>query len=158
MLGGQINYIWSTNVFTTHLTMQGRNTVNCNIPQPVCVIRDRACKNRPCESKLHQGIFLLISSIQNLLSHFYKLQKKVHWISSSDEDFVVVVINSYQVMIKPIQTKSAIFCTQMVDCCRPGHTWHTHNAHNVCIASTASPSSVHVMLTCISTDQCYRIT
>ena len=125
--------------------MQGRNTVNCNIHQPVCVICDRACKNGPCESKLHQGIFLLMSSIQNTLSHFHKLQKKAHWISSSDEDFVAVVINSYQVMIEPIQTKSAVFCTQMVDCCRPCHIWHTHNAHNVCIASTVSPSLIFII-------------
>ena len=29
---------------------------------------DRACKDRPCECKLHQVIFLLISSVQNVAS------------------------------------------------------------------------------------------
>ena len=42
------------------------------------IICDRACKNRPCERKLHQVIFLLISFIPNALSHFRKLQKKAH--------------------------------------------------------------------------------
>ena len=75
---------WSDQLHLRHqcvvypLTMQGRNTVNCNIHPSVCVICDRACKNRPCECKVHRVIFLLISSIQNALSHFHKLQKKAH--------------------------------------------------------------------------------
>ena len=40
--------------------------------------RYRACENRPCECKLHQVIPSLISSIQNVVSHFHKLQKKAH--------------------------------------------------------------------------------
>ena len=42
------------------------------------VICDQACKNQSCECKLHQVLFALISSIQNALSHFCKLQKKAH--------------------------------------------------------------------------------
>ena len=44
------------------------------------IICDWACKNRPCERKLHRGIFLLISFVPNTLSHFHKLQNKAHWI------------------------------------------------------------------------------
>ena len=39
---------------------------------------DWACKNRPFEHKLHGLIFLLIFSVCNVVSHFYKLQKKAH--------------------------------------------------------------------------------
>ena len=39
---------------------------------------DRACKNQPCECKLHRVIFLLISLVPNALLHFRKLQKKAH--------------------------------------------------------------------------------
>ena len=39
---------------------------------------DQAYENRPCERKLYQVIFLLISSVLNKLSHFRKLQKKAH--------------------------------------------------------------------------------
>ena len=39
---------------------------------------DRAHKNIPCECKLHQVIFLLISFVPNRLSHFRNLQKKAH--------------------------------------------------------------------------------
>ena len=39
---------------------------------------NQVCKNLPCELKLHRLIFLLISSIQNVVSHFHKLQKKAH--------------------------------------------------------------------------------
>ena len=46
--------------------------INCT------TICDRAYKNRPCERKLHQVIFLLISFVLNELSHFRKLQKKAH--------------------------------------------------------------------------------
>ena len=41
-------------------------------------ICDRACKNRPCECKLYQVTFSLISFVQNIVFHFSKLQKKAH--------------------------------------------------------------------------------
>ena len=41
-------------------------------------ICDWAYENRPCERKLHRVIFSLISFVPNALSHFRKLQKKVH--------------------------------------------------------------------------------
>ena len=41
-------------------------------------ICDWACKNQPCECKLHQVIFLPISSALNVLSHFRKFQMKAH--------------------------------------------------------------------------------
>ena len=41
-------------------------------------ICDRAYEDQPCERKLHRVIFLLISFVLNVLSHFRKLQKKVH--------------------------------------------------------------------------------
>ena len=41
-------------------------------------ICDWVYENRPCECKLHQVISLLISFVPNALSHFCKLQKKVH--------------------------------------------------------------------------------
>ena len=44
-------------------------------PHNIC---DRACENQPCEHKLHRVVFLLISSIQNVVSHFCKFQKKAH--------------------------------------------------------------------------------
>ena len=34
---------------------------------------DRACKSQLCEHKLHQVIFLLISFVQNVVSHLHKL-------------------------------------------------------------------------------------
>ena len=44
-----------------------------------CLIKcDWACKNRPCERKLHRVIVSLISFVVNALSHFRKLQKKAH--------------------------------------------------------------------------------
>ena len=44
-----------------------------------CIIKcDQDCKNRPCEHKLHQVIFLLIYFVQNVVSHLHKLQKKAH--------------------------------------------------------------------------------
>ena len=42
------------------------------------IICDWAYKNRPCECKLAQVISLIISFVPNALSHFRKLQKKVH--------------------------------------------------------------------------------
>ena len=39
---------------------------------------DRAYENRPCECKLHQVIFSLISFVLNALSHFRKLHKNAH--------------------------------------------------------------------------------
>ena len=42
------------------------------------VICDRACKNQPCELKLYQVIFLLISSVLNVVSNFCTMQKKAH--------------------------------------------------------------------------------
>ena len=41
-------------------------------------ICDRACKNQPCEHKLHRVIFSAISSALNVVSHFCKFQKKAH--------------------------------------------------------------------------------
>ena len=56
-------------------------TITC-IPHTVGqiskVICDRACKNRPYEHKLYQIILLLIYSVQNVVSHFSKLQKKAN--------------------------------------------------------------------------------
>ena len=40
----------------------------------------QACKNQPCECKLHQVAFLLISSVPSVVFHFCKLQKKAHYI------------------------------------------------------------------------------
>ena len=48
---------------------------SCTLHITIC---DRACEYRSCERKLHQVIFLLISFVPNALSHFHKLQKKVH--------------------------------------------------------------------------------
>ena len=42
------------------------------------IICDRAYENRPCERKLHQVIFSLISFVPNAPSHFRKWQKKAH--------------------------------------------------------------------------------
>ena len=39
---------------------------------------EQTCKNRPCEYKFYQVIFLLISSIQNVVYLFCKLQRKAH--------------------------------------------------------------------------------
>ena len=39
---------------------------------------DWACENQPCEPKLHQVIFLLISSAENAVSHSRQFQKKAH--------------------------------------------------------------------------------
>ena len=45
----------------------------------ICIaICDRACKNQPCEHKLHRVIFSLISSSLNVVFHFRKFQKKAH--------------------------------------------------------------------------------
>ena len=41
-------------------------------------ICDRAYENRPCERKLHQVIFLLISFVLNEVFHFRNLQKNAH--------------------------------------------------------------------------------
>ena len=41
-------------------------------------ICDWAYENWPCEHKLHQVIFSLITFIENVVSHFHKLQKKAH--------------------------------------------------------------------------------
>ena len=37
-----------------------------------------ACKNQPCECKLHRVILLLISLALNVVFHFHKFQKKAH--------------------------------------------------------------------------------
>ena len=42
------------------------------------IICDWACKNRPCKCKLYWVIFLPISSTQNAVSHFRKLQMEAH--------------------------------------------------------------------------------
>ena len=39
---------------------------------------DWAYENQPCEPKLHQVIFLLISSAMNVVSHSRQFLKKVH--------------------------------------------------------------------------------
>ena len=44
----------------------------------VSTICDLACKNQPCEHKLHRAIFLLISSALNVVSYFHNFQKKAH--------------------------------------------------------------------------------
>ena len=44
----------------------------------VMIICDQAYENQPCEHKLHQVIFLLISSIPNRVSYLHNLQKKAH--------------------------------------------------------------------------------
>ena len=41
-------------------------------------ICDRACKNQPFERKLHRVIFLRISLVLNVVSHFCKIHKKAH--------------------------------------------------------------------------------
>ena len=39
---------------------------------------DQACENGLYECKLHWVIFLVIFSVQIIISHFHKLQKKAH--------------------------------------------------------------------------------
>ena len=39
-------------------------------------IGDRACKNQPCECKLHEVIISLISLVLNTISHFCKSQEE----------------------------------------------------------------------------------
>ena len=44
----------------------------------VFIICNYACKNQPCEYKLHLVVFLLISSLLSVVFRFCKLQKKAH--------------------------------------------------------------------------------
>ena len=67
----------SANPFDVFVTPSEQTQVSAE-GNNVTYICDRACKNRPCERKLHQVIFLLISFVLNALSHFHKLQKKAH--------------------------------------------------------------------------------
>ena len=60
--------------------MHGRNTEKIHVMKLAThALRikkcDQACKNQPCECKLHRVIF---SPIQNVVSHFRKLQMKAH--------------------------------------------------------------------------------
>ena len=50
----------------------------CEMISELYHICDQDCENHPCECKLHQVIFLLISFKQNVVSQFLKLQKKAH--------------------------------------------------------------------------------
>ena len=65
-------------------TYTQEHTQPCTFPQVhvhTCIhMCEWACENWPCECKLHQVIFLLISSVQNVVCHFHKLHKKAHYI------------------------------------------------------------------------------
>ena len=50
----------------------------CFLSRLINIICDQACKNQPSEHNWHQAIFLLISSVLNVVSCVYKLQKEAH--------------------------------------------------------------------------------
>ena len=69
-----------------HYLSSSNSTVNVRIGNHICkgrwliLLVTGPCKNQPFECKLHWVLFSLISSNQNAVSHFWKLQKKAHYI------------------------------------------------------------------------------